>query len=78
MTLVDEIAQILYMADAQPVTWAHALPEEKDHCFRLAEVIVDAVVNHLDVRDENFAGALHIASALLSTEAELARLQKSR
>lgn len=78
MTIVEEIAQVLYMADAQPATWAHALPEEKDHCFRLAEVIVDAVVNHLDERDENFGGALHIASALLTTEADLARLQKER
>ena len=76
MDLINEICELMYMADNPMVPWANAIEEDKNYYFRIAEVMLDAVVTHLDAKNDAFGGALAPAAALLRTEAELARLRR--
>jgi len=76
--LVNEIAELLYGEDGPLFPWARALPEDRIYYLRVAEVIIDAVVEHLVVKDEDFAGGLRVAIDYLQTETDIARLRRSR
>lgn len=76
MDLTNEICELMYMADNPMVPWANAIEEDKNYYFRIAEVMLDAVVTHLESKNDSFGGALAPAAALLRTEAELARLRR--
>lgn len=75
--LVTEIAELLYSEDSSYVPWGKALPEDRIYYTKVAEVIVDAVIEHLVVKDEDFAGGLRAAIEYLSTETEIARLRRT-
>ena len=77
MDLVSEIAELLYSEDSPYVPWEKALPEDRIYYTKVAEVIVDAVIEHLVIKDENFAGGLRAAIEYLSDETEIARLRRS-
>lgn len=78
MKVVEEIAELLYESDGPGVfPWDKATGNERDYYLRVAEVIVDTVVSHLDRKNEDFGGALHAASEYLRTETEIARLRRS-
>lgn len=75
--LVTEIAELLYSEDSSYVPWDKALPEDRIYYTKVAEVIVDAVIEHLVIKDEDFAGGLRAAIEYLSTESEIARLRRA-
>lgn len=75
--LVTEIAELLYSEDSSYVPWDKALPEDRIYYTKVAEVIVDAVIEHLVIKDEDFAGGLRAAIEYLSTESEIARLRRT-
>lgn len=75
--LVSEIAELLYTEDAPYIPWDKALPEDRIYYTKVAEVILDAVVEHLVVKDEDFSGGLRAAIEYLSTESEIARLRRA-
>lgn len=77
MQLVTEIAELLYSEDSSYVPWEKAIPEDRVYYTKVAEVIVDAVVEHLVVKDEDFAGGLRAAIEYLTTESEIARLRRA-
>lgn len=77
MQLVTEIAELLYTEDSSYVPWDKAIPEDRIYYTKVAEVIVDAVVEHLVVKDEDFSGGLRAAIEYLTTESEIARLRRS-
>lgn len=77
MQLVTEIAELLYSEDSSYVPWDKAIPEDRVYYTKVAEVIVDAVVEHLVVKDEDFAGGLRAAIEYLTTESEIARLRRA-
>ena len=77
MQLVPEIAELLYSEDSSYVPWDKAIPEDRIYYTKVAEVIVDAVVEHLVVKDEAFAGGLRAAIDYLTTESEIARLRRA-
>lgn len=75
--LVTEIAELLYGEDSPALPWDKAIPEDRVYYIRVAEVIVDAVIEHLVVKDESFSGGLRAAIEYLSSESEIARLRRS-
>ena len=75
MTLVEELAQLLYVEDTVS-PWANAAYEERDYYYRLADVMVDAVTTHLENKDTAFAGALRVSIDYLKSETEIARLRR--
>ena len=75
--LVNEIAELLYTEDAPFIPWDKALDEDRVYYTKVAEVILDAVVEHLVVKDQDFAGGLRAAIDYLNTEAEIARLRRT-
>lgn len=77
MKLVNEIAELLYGEDSSFIPWDKALPEDRVYYTKVAEVIVDAVIEHLIVKDEDFSGGLRAAIEYLSTESEIARLRRT-
>lgn len=78
MDLINELSELMYTADNPLIPWQNAIEEDKSYYFRLAEVMLDAVVTHLEHKNDSFGGALGAASALLRTEAEVARLRRVR
>jgi hypothetical protein len=75
--IVDQIAELLYTADAPAFPWKQALPEDRRLYVQTAEVVVDLVVQHLEFEDrDNFGGGLQLAIQLLSTSADLSRLRR--
>ena len=75
--LVTEIAELLYSEDSSYVPWDKALAEDRVYYTKVAEVILDAVIEHLVIKDEDFAGGLRAAIEYLTTETEIARLRRS-
>lgn len=75
--LVNEIAELLYGEDSPALPWEKAIPDDRVYYVRVAEVIVDAVVEHLVVKDADFAGGLRAAIEYLTSESEIARLRRS-
>lgn len=75
--LVTEIAELLYTEDAPYIPWKKALDEDRVYYTKVAEVILDAVVEHLVIKDQDFAGGLRAAIDYLNTEAEIARLRRT-
>lgn len=45
--LTDKIAEIIYESDTQPVPWPDASAEDRRYYTRVADVIVDEMVLHL-------------------------------
>lgn len=78
MNLINEMAELMYTADNPMVPWQNAVEEDKSYYLRISEVMLDAVVTHLEYKNDSFGGALGPASALLRTEAELSRLRRVR
>ena len=75
MTLVEELAQLLYSEDTM-APWGNAAREERDYYYRLADVMVDAMTTHLENKDANFSGALRVSIDYLKSESDLARLRR--
>ena len=75
--LVEEIAELIYTEDAPYLPWDKAIEEDRVYYVKVAEVIIDAVVEHLVVKDEDFSGGLKAAIEYLRTETEVARLRRS-
>jgi hypothetical protein len=75
--LVTEIAELLYTEDSSYVPWGKALPEDRVYYTKVAEVILDAVIERLILKDEEFSGGLRAAIEYLTTETEIARLRRS-
>jgi hypothetical protein len=75
--LVTEIAELLYTEDSPYVPWKSALPEDRTYYVRVSEVIIDAVIEHLIVKDEDFVGGLRAAIEYLRTETDIARLRRA-
>lgn len=75
--LVNEIAELLYQEDSPFIPWDKALEEDRVYYVKVAEVIVDAVVEHLVIKDESFGGGLRAAVEYLRTETDIARLRRS-
>jgi hypothetical protein len=79
MSLSNEIAEVLYIADgAQMTDWSSCLPEDRDHYERVADVVIDTVVSYLRVKDREFVGGLHTAITVLDIESEIGRLRRQR
>ena len=74
--LVEEIAELLYLSDIKAVPWSHAILEDRQYYARLADVVVDAVIDHLDAVDVQYTGAMSTAVAHLRAEADVARLRR--
>lgn len=75
--LVTEIAEMLYTEDGPYIPWDKAIAEDRVYYTKVAEVILDAVIEHLVVKDEDFSGGLRAAIEYLSAETEIARLRRS-
>lgn len=75
--LVTEIAELLYTEDSPSLPWEKAIPDDRIYYIRVAEVIVDAVVEHLVIKDHDYAGGLTAAIEYLRSESEIARLRRS-
>jgi hypothetical protein len=75
--LVNEIADLLYSEDQPMVPWDKALPEDRVYYVKVAEVIVDAVIEHLIIKDEDFSGGLRAAVEYLRAETDIARLRRT-
>lgn len=76
--LVNEIAELLYSEDSPYVPWEKSIEEDRTYYLRVSEVIIDAVIEHLVVKDEAFEGGMRPAIEQLRTETEVARLRRSR
>lgn len=74
--LVNEIAELLYTEDSPYVPWDKAIEDDRTYYIRVAEVIVDAVIEHLIIKDEDFAGGMKAAIEYLRTETDIARLKR--
>ena len=76
--LNDAIAELIYAQDAQPVPFRLAVSDEAAWCRALADVIVDAVVDHLyDADDDDGTGAFTISASYLAAESEVHRLRSA-
>jgi len=75
MTMNDAIAELIYAQDAQPVPFRLAVSAEAAWCRAMADVIIDAVVDHLNDADEDGTGAFALAATYLAMEAEALRLR---
>lgn len=75
--VVNEIAELLYGEDSPLVPWDKALDEDRIYYLRVAEVIIDALIEHLIIKDQDYSGAMGTAIAHLRAETELARLRRS-
>ena len=73
--LMNEVAVLLYTADNPAYPWSGATQEERDYYLRVADVMIDAVIGHLEEKDESYRGAFRTAIDYLRTETELARLR---
>jgi hypothetical protein len=79
MSLSNDIAEVLYIADgAQMTDWSSALPEDKAYYESVADVVIDTVVSFLRSKDRDFVGGLMAAVELLDLEAEASRLRRAR
>jgi hypothetical protein len=76
MSLVNEIAELLYSEEVTPVPWERALAEDRVYFHKLADVVVDAVVEHLIIKDQDFAGGLSAAIQYLQNDADMDRLRR--
>jgi hypothetical protein len=76
MSLVNEIAELIYSEEVTPLPWDRALPEDRAYFLRLADVLVDAVVEHLIVKDQDFAGGLSAAIQYLQNDSDMDRLRR--
>lgn len=75
--IVEQIAELLYAADAPAFPWHRALPEDRRLYTQTAEVIIDLIVQHLEYEDrDNYDGGLTLAIQLLSNSAEISRLRR--
>lgn len=75
--LVTEIADLLYTEDSPAAPWDKAIPDDRIYYIRVAEVIIDAVVEHLVIKDHDYAGGLNAAIEYLRSESEIARLRRT-
>ena len=75
--LVDELAELMYSAEMPFIPWVSAVEEDKDFYTKVAEVAVDAVITHLESKNEDFAGAFSAAASYLRTETEIARMRRT-
>lgn len=75
MSLVSDIAEILYTVDAPFVPWSKAIDDDRRHYTILAEAVLEAVADSLDGRNDSFDGALATAVQLIRIDVETARLQ---
>lgn len=75
--LNDMIAELIYAQDAQPVPFRLAVSAEAAWCRALADVIVDAVVDHLYDADDDGTGAFAISASYLAAESEVRRLRSA-
>lgn len=75
-TLVTELAELMYTAEMPFIPWASAVDEDKAFYTRVAEVCLDAVITHLEAKNEAFAGAFTATTDYLRTDAEIARLRR--
>lgn len=75
--LVTEIAELMYTEDSPYLPWEKALAEDRSYYIKVAEVIVDLVIEHLVIKDEDFAGGFKAAIEYLRTETDIARLRRS-
>jgi hypothetical protein len=73
--LTEKIAEILYTADVQPVEWEQALDDDKTYYRRVADVVLDAVVSHLQSQP---AGEIPFRAVgdYLQAEADIGRLRR--
>lgn len=76
--LTSEIAELLYSEDSPFVPWDKAIEEDRIYYVRVAEVIMDAVIEHLVIKDEAFGGGFKAAIEYLRSETEIARLRRIR
>ena len=75
MRLSDEIAQVLYSEDSTS-PWSSSSSEERDYYYKVADVMIDVVVTHLEEKKKDFPGALEVVIDLLRSETELVRLHR--
>lgn len=75
--LVNEIAELLYTEDSPHLPWDKAIPDDRLYYVRVSEVIVDAVIEHLVIKDHDYAGGLNAAIEYLRAESEIARLRRT-
>lgn len=75
--LVNEMAELLYMAEGPSYPWDKALKEDVEFYTRVAQMMLDAVVDHLASkdRDAEFSGGLAAAVEYLRTIADISRLR---
>lgn len=71
--LAEKIAELLYTADAQPVEWTRASEEDTNYYTRVADVIVDEVIEHIRTGVDIPTDAV---CEYLQAEADIARLRR--
>lgn len=76
MSVTNEIAELLYTEDSVLVPWTKALPEDRAYYLRVADVIVDAVVQRLRSKDNDFDGGFSAAIEFLQAESDIDRLHR--
>lgn len=75
--LVNEIADLLYSEDSPAIPWDKAIPEDRVYYLKVAEVILDAVIEHLVIKDSDFGGGFRAATEYLRAETDIARLRRA-
>jgi hypothetical protein len=75
MKLVTEIAQLLYSQDSS-YEWVNEDHETHAYYYSVADVLIDAVISHLETKHKDFAGGFSGAIEYLRSETEIARLRR--
>lgn len=75
--LANDIAALIYTADAPFVPWDKAIDDDRRHYLAIAQVVLDSVGDSLQQRDAAFSGALAPAIEVLRIEVEASRLARS-
>lgn len=75
--LIEEIAELYYMADNPALSWDRALGEDRDYYLRISDVVLDAVVSHLQSRNDQFGGAFTVSIEYLTAETDISRLRRT-
>lgn len=74
--MVNDVAEILYTADAPFVPWDKALDDDRRHYLLLAQAALEVLADDLDNKNDSFGGALGVAIALIRAEVEVSRLRQ--
>lgn len=71
--LTEKVAEVMYSADNSFVPWEHALADDRAFYQRVADVVVDTVIEHLRTAVDIPTAAIE---EFLQAETDIARLRR--